>query len=91
MPEGGQLLSSTSVSDEGSSASTLVVSANGRPATVARFYRDLFTDDGWQMVLQSTADGPQVLQLEKPDERIELVVGECRWRWQHCGNQPGSG
>ena len=76
MPPGGWLLSLTASVDVGTSAGTSVVSAAGRPGEVAAFYRDQLKRAGWELVSERADAGPNVLLLERPGARLDVVIGD---------------
>ena len=74
MPPGASLLSSTTVRDGDTDASTFVLESRSRPAELLGFYRDRLTRAGWRVRLERDRTNASVALFERERARFEVVV-----------------
>jgi len=77
IPPGGEVLSSTTSTDQTRSATTWMVRSTSGTGHAVEFYRDTLSRKGWQLVSDRLQMDAQVLQFNHRSSTLEMIVSQA--------------
>jgi len=77
LPPGGEVLSTTTSSDQTRDATTWIIRSTSGTGHTAAFYRDTLKRKGWQLVSDRMQVDSQVLQFNHRTSTLEMIVSQA--------------